>query len=113
MPDAEIGHVWMRELSVRRRSAAGSKHVALRNDAFRAYADDMKVPAFLAGVTALDVRKKRADGWNWQRVGVVALSSASAGRPAHTGARRQRWPPHAQRPSRHMPATGGRELVRG
>ena len=37
----------------RRRPVAGSKHVALRHDAFRAYADYMETPAFLAGVDEL------------------------------------------------------------
>jgi uncharacterized protein (DUF488 family) len=53
MPDAGIGYVWMRELGGRRRPMAGSKHVALRHDAFRAYADYMETPAFLAGVDEL------------------------------------------------------------
>jgi uncharacterized protein (DUF488 family) len=53
MPGAGIGYVWMRELGGRRRPVAGSKHVALRHDAFRAYADYMETPAFLAGVEEL------------------------------------------------------------
>jgi uncharacterized protein (DUF488 family) len=51
--DAGIGYVWMRELGGRRRPMADSKHVALRHDAFRAYADYMETPAFLAGVEEL------------------------------------------------------------
>ena len=47
---AGIGYVWLRELGGRRRPMAGSKHVALRNDAFRAYADYMETTAFLEGV---------------------------------------------------------------
>ena len=53
VPGAGIGYVWMRELGGRRRPVSGSKHVALRNDAFRAYADHMETPAFLAGVEEL------------------------------------------------------------
>ena len=53
VPDGGIGYVWMRELGGRRRPVAGSKHVALRHDAFRAYADYMETPAFLAGVDEL------------------------------------------------------------
>jgi uncharacterized protein (DUF488 family) len=53
MPGAGIGYVWMSELGGRRRPVAGSKHVALRHDAFRAYADYMETPAFLAGVEEL------------------------------------------------------------
>ena len=58
-PDAGIGYVWMRELGGRRRPSAGSKHVALRNDAFRAYADYMETEPFLAGVEEL-LRSPRA-----------------------------------------------------
>jgi uncharacterized protein (DUF488 family) len=53
VPAAGIGYVWIRELGGRRRPVAGSKHVALRNDAFRAYADYMETPDFLAGVDEL------------------------------------------------------------
>jgi uncharacterized protein (DUF488 family) len=53
VPFAGIGYVWMRELGGRRRPIAGSKHVAMRNDAFRAYADYMETRAFLTGVDEL------------------------------------------------------------
>ena len=53
VPDAGIGYAWMRELGGRRRPVAGSKHVALRHDAFRAYADYMETPVFLGGVEEL------------------------------------------------------------
>ena len=53
VPMAGIGYVWIRELGGRRRPVAGSKHVALRNDAFRAYADYMETHAFLAGIEEL------------------------------------------------------------
>ncbi|HTK16318.1 MAG TPA: DUF488 domain-containing protein [Acidimicrobiia bacterium] len=53
VPDAGIGYVWMRELGGRRRAVADSKHMALRNDAFRGYADYMETSAFLAGVEEL------------------------------------------------------------
>src|ERR1019366_9791745 len=46
------------EVGGRRRPVAGSKHVALRNDAFRAYADYMETHAFLAGVEELLVLAK-------------------------------------------------------
>jgi uncharacterized protein (DUF488 family) len=52
-PIAGLGYVWMRDLGGRRRPVAGSKHVALRHDALRAYADYMETPAFLAGVDEL------------------------------------------------------------
>jgi uncharacterized protein (DUF488 family) len=53
LPHAGLGYVWMRELGGRRRPVSGSKHVALRHDAFRAYADYMETPAFVAGVDEL------------------------------------------------------------
>jgi len=53
VPMAGIGYVWMRNLGGRRRPVAGSKHVALRNDSFRAYADYMETPAFLAAIEDL------------------------------------------------------------
>jgi uncharacterized protein (DUF488 family) len=53
VPRAGIGYVWIGELGGRRRPVAGSQHVALRNDAFRAYADYMETPAFLTGMEEL------------------------------------------------------------
>lgn len=53
VPGAGIGYVWTRELGGRRRPIAGSKHAALRNDAFRAYADYMETGDFLTGVEDL------------------------------------------------------------
>jgi uncharacterized protein (DUF488 family) len=50
---AGISYIWIRELGGRRRSIAESKHVALRHDAFRAYADYMESREFLAGVEKL------------------------------------------------------------
>ena len=49
VPAAGIGYTWMRELGGRRRSVNGSRHVALRHNAFRAYADHMETSDFLAG----------------------------------------------------------------
>lgn len=53
VPDAGIGYVWVPELGGRRRPMAGSKHVALRNAAFRAYADYMESDSFRDGVDQL------------------------------------------------------------
>jgi uncharacterized protein (DUF488 family) len=53
VPEAGLGYVWMGDLGGRRRPIAGSKHVALRNDAFRAYADYMETEPFRAGVEDL------------------------------------------------------------
>jgi uncharacterized protein (DUF488 family) len=53
VPDAGIGYLWMPALGGRRRPHPGSKNVALRNDAFRAYADYMNTSGFLEGVEEL------------------------------------------------------------
>jgi len=53
VPGAGLGYVWMRDLGGRRRPRPDSKHVALRHDAFRGYADYMETPVFLAGVEEL------------------------------------------------------------
>jgi uncharacterized protein (DUF488 family) len=53
VPEAGLGYLWMPDLGGRRRSTGSSRHVALRNDAFRAYADHMETPEFLTGVEAL------------------------------------------------------------
>ena len=53
VPAADVDYVWIRELGGRRKPVAGSRHVALRNDAFRAYADHMSTPEFQAGVEQL------------------------------------------------------------
>jgi uncharacterized protein (DUF488 family) len=53
LPEAGVDYRWIRELGGRRRAVRPSKHVALRNDAFRAYADYMETPEFLAGVEEL------------------------------------------------------------
>lgn len=53
VPETGHGYVWMRVLGGRRRPVAGSKHVSLRNEAFRAYADYMDTVDFAAGVDEL------------------------------------------------------------
>jgi uncharacterized protein (DUF488 family) len=53
LPEGGIDYVWIRELGGRRRSAGSSRHIALRNDAFRAYADYMYTPSFRAGIDEL------------------------------------------------------------
>jgi uncharacterized protein (DUF488 family) len=53
LPAAGIDYRWLRALGGRRRPVAASRHVALRHDAFRAYADHMESPGFLAGVDEL------------------------------------------------------------
>ena len=47
---AGIGYSWMGGLGGRRRPVSGSRHVALRHPSFRAYADHMETPAFIAAV---------------------------------------------------------------
>lgn len=53
LPESGIDYRWMRDLGGRRRAVEGSKHVALRHVSFRAYADYMETPEFLAGVEEL------------------------------------------------------------
>jgi uncharacterized protein (DUF488 family) len=53
LPEAGVGYSWLRDQGGRRKSVPGSRHGALRNDAFRAYADHMETPAFRAGVEEL------------------------------------------------------------
>ena len=53
VPAAGLGYTWVRQLGGRRPAAAASRHVALRNDAFRGYADHMESAGFLAGVDEL------------------------------------------------------------
>jgi uncharacterized protein (DUF488 family) len=53
LTDEGVEYGWLRELGGRRRPQADSRHVALRNDAFRAYADHMETGAFRAGVDRL------------------------------------------------------------
>lgn len=53
LPAGGIEYVWIRELGGRRRSAGESKNIALRNDAFRAYADYMNSVEFHQGVDRL------------------------------------------------------------
>ena len=53
LPAAGIDYRWIRALGGRRRPVPASRHIALRHDAFRAYADHMATPGFLAGVEEL------------------------------------------------------------
>lgn len=53
LPDAGIAYRWMRDLGGRRRPVPNSRHVVLRNESFRAYADHMESRAFITGVDDL------------------------------------------------------------
>lgn len=53
LPAAGIGYSWDRRLGGRRRPDPASRNVALRHEAFRAYADHMNTPEFHAGLDAL------------------------------------------------------------
>lgn len=50
LPDAGVAYRWEPRLGGRRRGRPDSPHVALRNDAFRAYADHMGGLEFRAGL---------------------------------------------------------------
>ncbi len=56
VPEAGVDYRWVRDLGGRRRPDPASRHVALRNAAFRAYADHMETPAFRAAVADLLAR---------------------------------------------------------
>ena len=53
LADADLGYAWQRELGGRRPAHPESRHSALRNDAFRGYADHMETEGFVAGVDRL------------------------------------------------------------
>jgi len=53
VPDAGIGYTWRQVLGGRRKAVPGSPHVALRHPSFRAYADYMETPKFVAGIDEL------------------------------------------------------------
>src|SRR4051794_29148812 len=53
LPEAGIRFGWVPALGGRRKPHAGSPHVALRNDAFRAYADHMETDEFRRGLAEL------------------------------------------------------------
>ena len=53
VPAAGVEYRWMRELGGRRRPASSSRHVALRHESFRGYADHMETTDFLVGVEEL------------------------------------------------------------
>jgi uncharacterized protein (DUF488 family) len=50
---AGLEYTWMPRLGGRRRPVPSSRHLALRHEAFRAYADHMETPEFRAGVDEL------------------------------------------------------------
>ena len=53
LPTAGVRYAWLPTLGGRRKPHAGSPHVALRNDAFRAYADHMETDEFHLGMEEL------------------------------------------------------------
>jgi uncharacterized protein (DUF488 family) len=53
LASAGLGYVWLESLGGRRQALPDSPNVALRNDAFRGYADHMQTAAFLRGVDDL------------------------------------------------------------
>jgi uncharacterized protein (DUF488 family) len=53
LPQAGLAYRWQRELGGRRKPRPESRHTALRNDAFRGYADHMESDEFRSAVEAL------------------------------------------------------------
>lgn len=70
LPDAGVAYRWEPRLGGRRRPRADSPHVALRNEAFRAYADHMDTPEFTAALDDLLAGAAR------QRTAVMCAESA-------------------------------------
>ncbi|MFN8026093.1 MAG: DUF488 domain-containing protein [Acidimicrobiia bacterium] len=56
LPGAGLAYSWLRSLGGRRKGVPDSPNVALRNPAFRAYADHMRTEQFLEGVDELLAR---------------------------------------------------------
>ena len=56
LPAAGVGYTWDRRLGGRRRPTATSPNAALRNEAFRGYADHMDTPEFQAALADLITR---------------------------------------------------------
>lgn len=61
LPEAGIAYRWDERLGGRRRSTADSPNIALRNQAFRAYADYMESAEFVSGFAQLlrDAQERR------------------------------------------------------
>lgn len=53
LPEAGIAYTWMRDLGGRRKPVPDSPHVVWRHPSFRAYADYMESPEFIAAVDEL------------------------------------------------------------
>jgi uncharacterized protein (DUF488 family) len=53
LPERGLAYTWRRALGGRRRTRPDSRNVALRNDAFRGYADHMETDEFHVGVEEL------------------------------------------------------------
>lgn len=53
LPGAGIGYTWMRDLGGRRKPVPDSPHVVWRHPSFRAYADHMESPEFVAAIDDL------------------------------------------------------------
>jgi uncharacterized protein (DUF488 family) len=53
LPQSGLDYRWLRALGGRRKPQPGSHHTALRNDAFRAYADHMETDEFRHGLEEL------------------------------------------------------------
>jgi uncharacterized protein (DUF488 family) len=53
LPERGVAYRWAEDLGGRRQVQPGSRHVALRNDSFRAYADHMDTPAFRVALDGL------------------------------------------------------------
>jgi uncharacterized protein (DUF488 family) len=69
LPEAGLRYAWLPALGGRRKPHPGSPHTALRNDAFRAYADHMETDEFHRGLEDL------VDGFELNRAVVMCSES--------------------------------------
>lgn len=53
LPEADLGYTWIRDLGGRRKPHKDSRHITLRHEAFRAYADYMETDDFASGIEQL------------------------------------------------------------
>jgi uncharacterized protein (DUF488 family) len=72
LDEAGLGYRWVPALGGRRRGAAGSPNLGLREPAFRAYADHMATAEFAGGVAEL---LAPAEGSEGRRVAVMCAES--------------------------------------
>lgn len=122
LPAAGVGYSWEPRLGGRRKTVEGTKHVALRVDGFRAYADHMETEEFGAGLGELlrlaaeqrtAVMCAESVWWRCHRMllsdALVQVHGVAVEHLMHDG----RLDPHRPRPEARVEelSGGGRRLV--